>query len=653
MDFREASARMANSTPTTVVTAKSFLSGVGVDTHIPYTDGDYANINNVVSHLQYLGINQVRDGITNGQNGSAPLQSYITAAKAGIQFTFIVVASNTAELTAQLDLIEQVQKAAPGSVVAVEGPNEINNQAFSYNGVGGLDGALNFQRALYSAVRSDPDLAGVSVVYFTGYGAGSVPLGPDPATTPGLADFNNQHPYPTFGQSPAQFMDRDHALKNTTSPNAPAYYTETGYSTNEVSESVQAKYILDLLFDAALEGITKTYVYQLLDAYAPNTPQGNDGWGLFDYNEAPKPVANALRNLTTILHDAGGGAVQPTMLNYSVSGLPATGSTLLIQKSDGSYVIAVWAEPEIWNSQTHSEITSPVHGATVALPSSFASAKVFDPLIGTNPIASFTNVNSVPISLSDHPILIELSGAGSTPPPASDSDTLVLSLSQTPASGVNASFNVSVDGRQLGPAQSVSALRSAGQAQDFTFQGDFGDGPHNVSLVFTNGFAGASADVGRVLYINAITFDRQTTFTNYADRYRGEVQFTIEEPTTPKPSNAGTQDVLKINVAEANPNGGDAMFMVSVDGQIVGGVHTVSAQKAAGQSQDIILTGNFGAGVHTVTVDYLNGFDGDQSSVDRVLYVNAITLDGEVTTTEASLRYIGASSYQVFTDGII
>ena len=34
------------------VSAQTFLSGIGVCTHIPYTDGGYAQINNVIAQLE-------------------------------------------------------------------------------------------------------------------------------------------------------------------------------------------------------------------------------------------------------------------------------------------------------------------------------------------------------------------------------------------------------------------------------------------------------------------------------------------------------------------------------------------------------------------------------------------------------------------------
>jgi hypothetical protein len=340
------------------LSAQTFLNGIGVDTHIPYTDGGYANIANVISDLKYLGVSNIRDGITDGAKGSAPLSSYIALAKAGMHFTIVIEAKTTGELSAQLNLIDQLQSAVPGAVVAVEGPNEINNWPITFDGVGGLQGALNLQSALYSAVHSDPTLAGVAVDYFTGYAAGQVPVGPDPVAA-GLADFNNQHPYPKWGQAPAAWVDRDITLPNTTSPTTPAVYTETGYSANEVGLNVQAKYTLDLLFDTASEGISRTYLYQLMDAYSPTSPQGNDGFGLFDWTKAAKPVATAIHNLTTILQDTAQTAgPMPTALDFQISGLPSSGRSLVLAKANGAYDIVLWAEPQLHDPNTHQEIAA-------------------------------------------------------------------------------------------------------------------------------------------------------------------------------------------------------------------------------------------------------------------------------------------------------
>lgn len=404
----------------------AFLSGVGVDTHIAFTDGGYGKIANVIADLQYLGLDQVRDGLSNGLKGSAPLSSYVTAAKAGIHFTLVTKAATSADLAAALALDDRLQTAVPGAIVAVEGPNEINFAPVTFNGVSGLQGALDLQSAIYAGVHSDPTLAGVAVDYFTGYGTGGVGVGPDPSLTPGLADFDTQHPYPRFGQAPAAYVSRS-ALVNTTNPAAPAVYTETGYSTAEVTPGVQAKYTLDLLFDTASQGIAKTYLYELMDAYAPGSAQGDHGWGLFDYTGAAKPAATAIHNLTTILRAAGAGAaVSPaaSSLTYDVTGLAANGHTMMLQNPDGTYDVVVWAEPKIWDSTAGQEIAAAAQTATVTLSAPVVGYSVYDPMVGTSAISSGEATRAITVTVSDHPVIIKLGAVGGVQGTA-NADTLI------------------------------------------------------------------------------------------------------------------------------------------------------------------------------------------------------------------------------------
>jgi hypothetical protein len=388
------------------LSAAAFLATLGVCAHIPYTDGGYVNLPGDLADLRYLGIDQVRDGLSSGANGSASLQSYIFLAEHGIKFTLVTEQSSTEGLTAYMEAVDRLQQEVPGSVQAVEGPNEINNWPVTYNGVKGLAGALLLQSAIYTYVKSDPQLRGVKVVYMTGYPGGS----PDPTKTPGLADFDNQHPYPNFGQPPHLWVRRE-ALGNTTDPEAPAVFTETGYTTAQVNPQVQAKYLLDLYFDAASLGITRTFVYELKDAYAPKSRVGDAGWGLFEGfgtrqgdRDTPKPAAVAIHNLTTLLADYGTAKIGKVRLQ--ISGLPASGNTLLIEKSDGTDYLVVWAEPVIWWNRANIVIPAPEAPVTVTLPASQADVRVFDPLTGTAPVAEYTHVTQIRLRVTDHPLLV-------------------------------------------------------------------------------------------------------------------------------------------------------------------------------------------------------------------------------------------------------
>ena len=435
----------------TILRATGFLGTLGVNTHIPYTDGGYANLAHVEADLAYLGITHVRDSLSNGYAGSAPLSSYVALAKHGITFDVLLFSGGNqtaATLATALKLAATLNTDVPGSVAAIEGANEVNNFALTYNGVGGLAGAVALQKAIYATVKADPLLPKVPVYYFTGYAAGSIGVGPNPATTPGLANDDTQHPYPNNGAAPHAWVNRTQALGNEHPATGAAVYTETGYSTNggtsgAVNADVQAKYTLDLLMDDARNGITTTYLYQLMDAYQPGSAQGDDGFGLFNPNNQPKEAATAIHDLTTILADSGAKAATFTLkpLAYTLTNLPATGNSLELQKSSGATDIVVWAEPAIWNEKTGKELTAPTVSTTLHFGATYATVEVFDPLVSAKPIKTLTHVNSVTLALTDHPLIVEVEpqAAASTTTTSSVAKTTVTTVTTVSATPVTAS----------------------------------------------------------------------------------------------------------------------------------------------------------------------------------------------------------------------
>jgi hypothetical protein len=617
--------------------ASDFLDTLGVNTRIEYTDGGYANLGNIESDMSYLGIHQVRDGISNGWAGSAPLASYIAVAQTGVKFTICLDASSTATLQSNLSLVEQLNEAVPGSVIAVEGPNEINNQPVTYNGVGGLQGALNLQKALYAMVHSSSALQGVAVDYFTGYDNVGVATGPDPATTPGLADYDNQHPYPNNGNAPYQWVNRGQALPNETQPNAPAVYTETGYSTNggtngDVNQDVQARYTLDLLMDDAASGIAQTDLYQLMDAYQPGSPQGDDGYGLFDPNNKPKEAATAIHNLTSILADTGAAASSFTTnpLAYSVTGMPSTGHSMEMQKSDGATDIVVWNEPEIWNESKGTEVKAATQNATVNLGATYQTVEVYDPLTGTTPIETLSNVSSVSLGLTDHPLIVQVEPNTVTPP---TTDTIDLNVSEAPRDG-DAEFTVSVNGQQVGGDYTAHVLNSSGDAGVVQLTGDWGSGVNDVQVNFIN------QAWGRNLYVNSIAENGVTyAGTSGALLKKGSSETFAVGGTTPvapaadptataaSSTPAPPADTLTLNLSE-DAYEGDAQFVLYIDGKPVTTKLVVTALHDANQTQGFTFTGNWGAGTHTIGVGFTNYTGGASASDARHLYINGVTVNG-------------------------
>jgi hypothetical protein len=166
-----------------------------------------------------------------------------------------------------------------------------------------------------------------------------------------------------------------------------------------VDDLSAAKYNLNTLFENALHGIAKTYLFELVDQ------SSSDTYGQFTVNWAPKTGATAIHNLTSILEAAGSGNPSSAP-KYTVSGLPATGHSLILGSSS-AFDLAVWIDATVYDPSTETDITASSYTTTVNLGATYPTVKVFDPMTGTTPIETYSNVSSVQISVSDHPLIVQ------------------------------------------------------------------------------------------------------------------------------------------------------------------------------------------------------------------------------------------------------
>jgi endoglucanase len=97
---------------------------------------------------------------------------------------------------------------------------------------------------------------------------------------------------------------------------------------------------------------------------------------------------------------------------------------------------------------------------------------------------------------------------------------------------------------------------------------------------------------------------------------------------------------------------GNAEFSVTVNGQAVGGIMTVTALQDAGQEQAFTLPGNFGAGPVNVAVTFLNDANGPGG--DRNLYVDGITYHGYAQANDTAPIYSdGTANFSVQEPGAV
>ena len=90
-------------------------------------------------------------------------------------------------------------------------------------------------------------------------------------------------------------------------------------------------------------GIMRCFAYELIDQYSdPSFTDGNgeDHYGLLHYDWTPKPAYTSIQNTISILKEPGAN-FSPGTLTYSVSSIPSTVHHTLLEKSNGTFYLAV------------------------------------------------------------------------------------------------------------------------------------------------------------------------------------------------------------------------------------------------------------------------------------------------------------------------
>ncbi|MEO7092715.1 MAG: glycosyl hydrolase [Polyangiales bacterium] len=421
----DSGAEVGNADPigVTAIRAEDFLRSLGVCTHVG--QGIDAPTESAAA-LSYAGMRNIRD-----DGRPSAVKNWIAMhAVAGVRLSLLT----NHDVASTIAMAKELNAAS--ALLAVEGPNEPNNFAVTYGGAtSGFDTTFvpvaKLQRDLYAAVKGEPALASIPVFHASEAGGSepddvglqflTIPAGATTAMPAGTkyADYANVHNYVT-GHS-AKLVD-DVAWKASDPTlngdwdgmyveygrtwhkafagysradliTLPKVTTETGWQTSgagSINEEQQARLFLDLYLSAFARGFTYTFIYMLRD----DPTQGS--WGLFDTGYKPKKSATYLHNLTTILADAGGRT--PEKLDYAITGAPATVHQLLLQKSSGSFALVVWNDRPLGGSDV----------IAIDLKRSRSMVTVYDPTTGVTPTETLRAVTSVALTLTDHPVVVEL-----------------------------------------------------------------------------------------------------------------------------------------------------------------------------------------------------------------------------------------------------
>lgn len=436
------------------VRAADFVDTFGIQVHLNYNakwgapQSPYANLAKVEKALDYLnpggaGLRILRDTPFYARGGGY-LASMQRLGRLGYRWNLYIGydPANT-NLADQFAIISQMIDA--GYVALVEGPLEVDSPSWGMEATNvryrGPDGrfhtgwaaAIAMQKDLYDRFRGRAPVALWSIAD-PGNGAAHGPAAAAAqamgTSVAALADWGNVHFYQHHGASPGNprlgELRRTIAEETGTTPGKPFAITETGLNDFNDPEQqyfgtpeVNARYTLNLMLDAFRAGSVMTILYELFDqgmGYQGDMAY-QDHWGLFVPDGTPKPAATAVRNLMSIVGDTAPASrsFKPTSIGVTVKGLPGGGDSLVLQKADGTTLVVIWSNANLFTNGR--PVTAPESLVTVDFGGRVSQVRLYDPVNGAAPVQTAQDVGALTVSLSDRPMVIALSGAapGSRP----------------------------------------------------------------------------------------------------------------------------------------------------------------------------------------------------------------------------------------------
>lgn len=382
------------------VAARDFADSVGVNIHLTYRTTPYGDFERVLSSLEDLGVRHVRDGLVVGRPDQEERLNRL--ADAGIRSTLIMGAPKVDTVADQIAVLERNLRVAE----AIEGPNE-------YDVAGDPNWApalRRYQRDLYAQVNANPALRDLGV------------LGPTVARTGNVdvldgmrdaMDTANIHPYPGGGP-PEPALARAHELLTKSTRRSDAVATETGYHNAlkagkghpGVTEAVAADYLPRLFLSAYADGFRRTYWYELVDV-AAGDPGREANFGLLRADFEPKPAFTALKNLMRLVSDSGKAAGARRRLRMSISSSPRPVRRLLLQKADGTYLLALWQELRL-SGGARARLDERPARLRVELPQAVARATVYRPSRSSRPVTRLRGVKRIPVALGADAVVVHV-----------------------------------------------------------------------------------------------------------------------------------------------------------------------------------------------------------------------------------------------------
>jgi hypothetical protein len=358
--------------------ADAFVDSIGVNAHFENSGSAYATqYPQVKAALVALGVRHLREAMS--FNEPWFINNMKDLAASGIRASYIT----------QGNLTQSQVQSFPGLVGSSFEQFEGVNEPDLDNNPNWVADTRTSQQNLYTWVKSDPQIANYPVLgpALTSMNAcialGNISQYEDAGNihdyfgvfNPGTGGWGGIYlPYGVYGS-----IAYNVNLGRIESGSKPIVATETGYGTIAGSPlsldyRTHLRYMTRLFFEQFNGGVARTYSYELLDQGGSAT---FNNFGLLQSNLQPKPAYTGIKSIISALSDPG-PVFTPAPLSYQLTGFTNNVHHTLLQKRNGTYIVAIWLEVPDWVTVKNAggDITVPSQTVTLTTTKQFAQASI-------------------------------------------------------------------------------------------------------------------------------------------------------------------------------------------------------------------------------------------------------------------------------------
>ena len=316
------------------------------------------------------------------------------------------------------------------AIIGLEGPNEPNQAEVHFGYMNWPQDLRSFMTRLYrlKPMRTPP--CATSRWWCRGWrrrpgGTGTIVSG----NLSAMSDKGNGHVYGTYW-SMSQKLDQVLPILDQQRPGSPLWMSEFGWHTatngpmarDRRGHQGQVSQLVPFWTYRRRPKVEKAFIYQLLDQVDdPGNLDNKAHFGLLDYHLNRKPSFYAVKNMINLLCDTPlVGAARS--LDYTLGGNLGDIKSLLLQKNNGAFYLALWLDKQSFRALT-GPVRNPPQAITVTLPQAVKRVQVFRPADpetdlrqGQIAVKTVAWQSRLDLQVPDHPLILEIVPANETPP---------------------------------------------------------------------------------------------------------------------------------------------------------------------------------------------------------------------------------------------